>query len=162
RTWARKRRKMVGLSRGIARRRPLARLASRWRKACTSYNLAANYAPRRKPMLRRSTMLVFAAASVAAFSAPAIAADAIPPAVAAAVSDAGRPAEDKERDADRKPAESAAFGMVKPGDKVLELFGGGGYFTRILSKTVGANGKVYVTVPEAQVQRNAQAADKLK
>jgi predicted methyltransferase len=68
-------------------------------------------------------------------------------AIAAAVTDAGRPAADKDRDADRKPAESLAFAGVKPGLVVGELLPGGGYFTRLISKVVGASGHVYVLVP---------------
>ncbi len=36
-----------------------------------------------------------------------------------------------------------AVSGVKPGDKVGELAPGGGFYTKILAKTVGANGKVY-------------------
>jgi len=67
----------------------------------------------------------------------------VPAPIAAAVADAGRPDSDKQRDADRKPAETLAFAGVKPGDAVGELLPGGGYFTRILSKAVGSGGKVY-------------------
>jgi predicted methyltransferase len=68
-------------------------------------------------------------------------------AVMAAVADAGRPDADKAADADRKPAEMMDFAGVKPGDKVAELAPGGGYFTRVFAKTVGANGKVYAYAP---------------
>jgi len=67
--------------------------------------------------------------------------------IAAAVADPARPLADRERDANRKPAETLAFSGVKPGDQVGELLPGGGYFTRLLSKTVGPEGKVYVFVP---------------
>jgi len=62
---------------------------------------------------------------------------------AAILADSTRPDADKARDADRKPAEVVAFAGVKPGSKVAELAPGGGYFTRILSGAVGANGVVY-------------------
>lgn len=64
--------------------------------------------------------------------------------ITSAVTDPGRPAADRARDADRKPGEMLAFFQVKPGQKVAELLPGGGYFTRVLSKAVGPNGKVYV------------------
>lgn len=64
--------------------------------------------------------------------------------IVAAVADPARPQADKDRDANRKPAEMVAFGEVRPGDKVGELIPGGGYMTRILSKAVGPTGKVYV------------------
>jgi predicted methyltransferase len=68
-------------------------------------------------------------------------------AITAAVADAGRPENDKAIDALRKPAETIAFAGVKPGDKVAELAPGAGYFTRILAKVVGPNGKVYTYAP---------------
>ncbi len=63
-----------------------------------------------------------------------------------AVGDPGRPQTDRERDPDRKPVETVTFAGVKPGDKVIELFPGRGYFTRILSKTVGPKGRVYTVM----------------
>lgn len=63
-------------------------------------------------------------------------------AIAAAVANPARPAEDVARDADRKPAETLAFYDVKPGEVVFEFVAGGGYFTELLSRTVGDSGKV--------------------
>lgn len=84
--------------------------------------------------------LVFSAA-VAAQDAPAI-----PDYVAAAVADPGRAADAKD-DERRHIAEIVAFSGVKPGDKVLELVPGSGYWTRVFSSIVGADGKVYLAVP---------------
>jgi predicted methyltransferase len=67
--------------------------------------------------------------------------------VAAAVADTSRPEADRARDADRKPAELIAFAGIKPGSKVAEMLPGGGYFTRIFSKTVGPTGVVHALVP---------------
>jgi predicted methyltransferase len=64
-------------------------------------------------------------------------------AVTAAVADASRPKAERDTDARRKPAETLAFSGVKPGDKVGELFPGGGYYTRMLSDVVGPQGAVY-------------------
>jgi predicted methyltransferase len=75
--------------------------------------------------------------------------------IVAAVGDAARPQADKDRDANRKPAEMVAFGEVRPGDKVGELVPGGGYMTRILSKAVGPTGKVYAFA-STPVQREGQ------
>ena len=47
--------------------------------------------------------------------------------IAAAVADPARPEADRQRDANRKPAECLAFAGVKPGDRVAELMPGGGY-----------------------------------
>lgn len=68
----------------------------------------------------------------------------IPKYITAAVQDSARPAADKEHDANRKPAETLAFAGVKPGDWVLELAPGRGYFTRLLSAVVGAQGQVSI------------------
>ncbi len=84
--------------------------------------------------------LLAACASTATGVAAVTAAD---PHIVAAVSDTGRPQADKDRDADRKPAEMLAFAELRPGEKVAELLPGGGYFTRIFAKAVGPTGKVY-------------------
>ena len=68
-------------------------------------------------------------------------------AAAAAVADTARPDADKARDAVRKPAEIVAFAGVEPGDVVAEIAPGGGYYTRILAKAVGPQGKVYALMP---------------
>jgi predicted methyltransferase len=73
-------------------------------------------------------------------------APAIPEYVSKAVADPAR-GDDREKDAARHGAELVAFAGVKPGDQVLELYPGGGYFTRIFSKVVGPNGHVYAVVP---------------
>src|SRR4051812_46768749 len=73
--------------------------------------------------------------------------------ITAAVNDAGRPAADKERDANRKPGEVLAFAGVKPGMVVAELGSGGGYYTRLLAKAVGPNGKVLAIVTQGQASR---------
>ena len=74
-------------------------------------------------------------------------------AIAAAVADTSRPDADRARDAARKPAEIVAFAGVEPGDVVAEFLPGGGYYTRILSKTVGPEGHVYALVPAGFAQR---------
>ena len=43
-----------------------------------------------------------------------------------------------------------AFAGVKPGDKVGEIMPGGGYYTRLLAKIVGPNGKLYAIMPPAR------------
>jgi len=67
--------------------------------------------------------------------------------LASAVADPLRPAADTARDVTRKPAEIVAFAGVEPGDVVAEIAPGGGYFTRILARAVGPQGKVYALVP---------------
>jgi len=87
---------------------------------------------------------------------------ATPPAyVSSAVQSSARPAEDTARDAARHPAELVAFAGIKPGDTVADIMPGGGYFTRIFSGVVGANGHVYAVVPAEFVQKNPKATDKV-
>lgn len=74
-------------------------------------------------------------------------------AVEAAVADPDRPAADTARDINRKPAEITAFAGVMPGDVVVELAPGGGYYTRILARTVGSEGHVYAVMPAAFANR---------
>ncbi|MGE4061999.1 MAG: class I SAM-dependent methyltransferase [Rhodospirillaceae bacterium] len=83
-------------------------------------------------------------------------------AVKAAVADAGRPQPDKDRDAGRKPAEVTAAAGIKAGDVVADINPGGGYWTRIFSKIVGAKGKVYAVVSDAGLAKNPKAADAVK
>ncbi len=109
----------------------------------------------------RSTVLAASFAFAFAAAAPAFAADMAPPAfITKAVADAGRPAADKDADADRLPAATLAFAGLKEGDKVVDLFPGGGYFTRIFSKAVGGVGKVFALAPGARADAvKAIAAD---
>jgi predicted methyltransferase len=80
--------------------------------------------------------------------------------IKAAVADSSRPAADTARDAARKPAETLAFAKVRPGETVLEIAPGGGYFTRLLSKAVGPTGHVYSVAPAQMAKAvNAIAAD---
>ncbi|WBO21459.1 class I SAM-dependent methyltransferase [Sphingomonas abietis] len=71
-----------------------------------------------------------------------------PPLYLAAVSDPGRPAADKARDADRKPADMLAFAKVRPGQTVVDYIPSKGYFTRLFSAAVGPKGKVYAVTPQ--------------
>ena len=71
----------------------------------------------------------------------------IPAYITAAVANPDRPDADTKRDADRKPAECIAFAGIKPGDKVVDLIPGRGYFTKIFSKVVGPKGWVYQYLP---------------
>jgi predicted methyltransferase len=90
---------------------------------------------------------LFAVATAAALlSAPALA-QAPSPAVKAAVADATRPAKDTAQDLSRHPAELVAFARVKAGDTVMDVWPGGGYWSRIFSTVVGPKGKVYAYVP---------------
>lgn len=89
---------------------------------------------------------------------------ATPTYVAAALNDASRPAEDKAKDAERKAEQVVVFSGVKPGDKVADVFPGGGYYTRIFAKIVGPKGHVYAFVPTeaaSKPYKPGAAAEKL-
>lgn len=86
-----------------------------------------------------------------------VCAAAVPAYVSAAVADSARPDTDRQRDADRKPAATLAFAGVKPGDTVVELAPGGGYYTRLLSAVVGPKGKVYAVVSPPKPDAAADA-----
>ena len=93
----------------------------------------------RLPALFLTSALLIAAA-------PALAASP-PPRVAAAAADPSRAA-DRALDARRHGPELMAFAHVKPGDRVLELIPGSGYFTRLFSRIVGPSGHVYAIWPQ--------------
>jgi predicted methyltransferase len=82
---------------------------------------------------------------------PAITANA--PHIVAALASAKRPAADRARDVDRKPAEMLALAGISPGQRVADFIPGGGYFTRIFAEAVGARGRVYALIPPPNPQR---------
>ena len=91
----------------------------------------------RNPFTRTALVAAFAGAAVLAGCAT------VAPDYAASLANPARPAADTVRDADRRPAEVMAFAGIKPGTVVAELAPGGGYYTRLLSLTVGPTGRVY-------------------
>ncbi|HUA88431.1 MAG TPA: hypothetical protein VL994_03295, partial [Steroidobacteraceae bacterium] len=95
-------------------------------------------------MQRATTLAAAALLTLGAATLSAAANGAVPGYITAAVADKARPASDTERDANRKPAATLAFAGVKPGDWVLELAPGRGYYTRLLSAVVGPKGQVSV------------------
>jgi predicted methyltransferase len=74
-------------------------------------------------------------------------------AILAAVADPARPAADVARDPERRPAQIVAFAGVRPGDRIVELAPGGGYYTRILARSVGSRGRIYAVVSPGFAQR---------
>jgi predicted methyltransferase len=67
----------------------------------------------------------------------------VPDPIKAAIAAPDRSEKDKKLDAGRKPGEVLAFFKLAPGEKVGELFAGGGYSTELMARTVGPKGKVY-------------------
>jgi predicted methyltransferase len=110
------------------------------------------------PLLRNAVLLACCAV-VGLGAIPLRAAEKIPAYITAAVADSGRPAEDKEHDANRKPAETVLFAGVKPGATVVELIPARGYFTRIFSKVVGPKGHVYALSPPRRPTAPADSPD---
>ena len=80
---------------------------------------------------------------------------------AAAVADPSRPADDRARDADRKPAAMLEFAGVRPGMTVIDAIPGGGYFTRLFSAAVGPTGTVYAYVPDEMLKKGSGPLDRL-
>ena len=68
--------------------------------------------------------------------------------LASAIADPGR-AVFRASDARRHPAELVALADIQPGQRVLDLIPGDGYWTRIFSKMVGPKGRVYAMWPQA-------------
>ncbi len=71
----------------------------------------------------------------------------------ASVDAPGRRAEDRARDADRKPYETMQFFGIQRGMKVAELMTVGGYYGELLARAVGSEGHLYL-------QNNAMAEKK--
>lgn len=90
---------------------------------------------------------ILAAALFAATPILATSAGAAPANVGAAVADSARPDDDKQLDAERKPAAMLVLAKVRPGEKVMDLIPGHGYFTRLFSVAVGPKGYVYAYQP---------------
>jgi predicted methyltransferase len=95
----------------------------------------------------RRLILTVAVAALSVSIAPAAVAK-VPDYVAAAVADKDRPKDDTDRDADRHPAEIVALTDLKPGGSAVDIGPGRtGYYTRILSRVAGKDGKVYAFNP---------------
>lgn len=69
--------------------------------------------------------------------------------VAASVNHPDRPETATADDAARKPLEVLTFAGVKPGDTVMELEAGGGYYSELMSRIVGPEGKIILQNPPA-------------
>ncbi len=98
-----------------------------------------------------AALIALALPLAAAAQSPKPAAGTTPAYVTAALADPARKS-DAANDARRKGAALLAFSQVKPGQKVLELIPGGGYFTRLFSAAVGSDGHVYVLWPNEYAQ----------
>ncbi|RAO77321.1 class I SAM-dependent methyltransferase [Dyella jiangningensis] len=96
-------------------------------------------------MTRPSRVVLLA--SCAFLAATAAMAVELPSRIGLAIADPGRPADDRALDDSRHVAEVLAFADIRPGDKVVDLMPGKGYYTRLFSKLAGPDGKVYALQP---------------
>jgi predicted methyltransferase len=76
----------------------------------------------------------------AAVAAPAPTADTT--AIEASIANGERSKEDKDQDSWRRPAEVLTFMELRPGLHTLDYFAASGYYTELMSRIVGADGKV--------------------
>lgn len=76
----------------------------------------------------------------------------------AALAAPARTAENKARDAARKPIETVQFFGIKTGQTAIDMVAAGGWFTEVLSAAVGPTGKVYSQNPPFLVQADAEKA----
>ncbi|WP_293884158.1 methyltransferase [Sphingomonas sp.] len=113
----------------------------------------------------RQYPFVIAAIAVVGISAP-LAVQARPAVLAArtaidaAVAAPSRTPANRARDSYRHPAETLAFFGIKPGDKIVELFPSGGWYTEVLAPFVNAgNGSLIVAGPAGKA--DAAIATKL-
>jgi predicted methyltransferase len=78
--------------------------------------------------------------ALALLASPLVQAADAPAHIAAAIAAAERRDKDRERDQRERPAELMAFAGVRPGMKVADVFGGGGYWTELFYRAVGPAG----------------------
>lgn len=72
--------------------------------------------------------------------------------VPAALDADGRPAADKERDRNRRPLQTLEFFGMEDDMRVLELFPGGGWYTRVLAPVLADEGQLYVGLNTGNIE----------
>jgi predicted methyltransferase len=75
--------------------------------------------------------------------------------IAWAIDDPARLESDRARDADRQPQRVLDFFDIKPGMQVADVMAGDGYYTEILSRAVGPDGKVFCQNTKIPLERFA-------
>ena len=73
-----------------------------------------------------------------------------------------RPAGDVARDVNRKPLEMVAFAKIMPGQTVVDILPGAGYFTRVFAQAVGPKGKVMAQIPTQFAERFPKSVTELQ
>jgi predicted methyltransferase len=97
-------------------------------------------------MIKAFTALALALSTTALAAAPKL-----PAGTAHAAADPARK-DDIAKDSTRHGPELLAFAGVKPGQKVIDLIPGGGYWTRLFAGAVGTSGHVYGVWPSEYVK----------
>lgn len=77
----------------------------------------------------------------------------VPDPIKAAIAAPDRSSEDRKLDAGRKPGEVLAFFNIAPGQKIGELFAGGGYTSELLARVIDEPGQLFA-------QNTKEALDK--
>ena len=91
-------------------------------------------------------MRILCAIALTLFATLAHAANEIDTKVEAALAAESRPEADVARDRNRKPLATLNFFGLKDDMRVLELFPGGGWYTRVLAPVLAENGRLYVAL----------------
>jgi len=71
-----------------------------------------------------------------------------------------RSADDRARDANRRPADVIEFLGIEPGMRVIDVIAAGGYYTEVLSLAVGPEGHVVAQNPQAVLEFRDGANEK--
>ena len=82
--------------------------------------------------------------------------------IRAAMADPDRPEEDRARDSNRRPIETLMFFELTDDARVLELFPGSGWYTRILSDVLAEEGELFVALGTTRVQEMASELQPLR
>ncbi len=90
---------------------------------------------------------VFALAALSLVAAPALLAKSSGKDLASVLAGSQRSAANKARDQYRHPEQTLSFFGVRPGQTVVEIWPGGGWFTEILAPYLKDNGKLIVAAP---------------
>lgn len=80
----------------------------------------------------------------------------VPEPIKAAIAAADRETNDRTIDAGREPAEVLAFFKVAPGQKIGELFAGGGYTSELIARVIGDGGTLYSQNTKGVLDRYAR------
>ena len=108
--------------------------------------------------LRATVRMLFTLLFVGALAQAAHAQDEQAARMRTALASPERSAENKARDADRKPIETVQFFGIKTGDTVVDMVAVTGWFTEVLSAAVGPRGHVYMQNPPFVPENDAEKA----